>query len=531
MSLNDIHNYYAYSESLITGGQPSENELTVIAEAGYQAVVNLGLHETDYALADEGQTVLALGMRYYHIPVIWTSPSVEGFDDFCERLDALKNDKIFVHCAANKRVSVFVALYRIIRGQAPSWQVLAVLYQIWQPNPCWLRFIEQILLAHEVFLDDGLPVVQTLTYQPQPPKNSDTFFQLRRRGVQLGWLTCESHVEQGPLALEKVRWDNAHPVFLSRLVIDQLAVYQDSIQRSMQLMKDVLVEQDCGELLAQAPYAQRLSPSFECLSSLHDLGDRQEIEKLEFDALQDETLIAEDLWIKVSWLSFEEDDDSLRFRFSFGMEGYEDVAADLLRQKLVGQLQEAVFPESVLVTQNEKINHYLRSLLDLESIEFVERIVYFNAPNGGAQFHHDVERGHKGVLFAQLYGRTAWLCLPRRSLIRQIQNFLDDSNHQRDLAELFVDSSAVNDFLNHYQQDSWLSNHLEEKDKDVLDCLINRTPAFTQQLVEHGFGHMLSPGDIILLPQADFDHCAWHSVFCIDEQPGLALSFAIREGE
>jgi len=211
------------------------------------------------------------------------------------------------------------------------------------------------------------------------------------------------------------------------------------------------------------------------------------------------------------------------------MEGYEDVAADLARQKLAGQLQEAVFPESLIVTQNEKLNHYIKSLLNLESIEFVERIVYFNAPNGGAQFHHDVERGHKGVLFAQLDGRTAWLCLPKRTLIRQIQDFLRDSIHQQALAELFADKSAVNDFLNHYQQEVWLANHMEEKNKDVLDCLINQTPAFTQQLVEQGF-YMLSPGDIILLPQTDLDYCAWHSVFCIDEQPGLALSFAIREG-
>jgi len=531
MGLTDIHHYYAYSESLITGGQPSENELALVAQAGYQAVVNLGLHEADYALADERQTVLALGMAYYHIPVIWTSPSIGGFDDFCQCLDALKNDKIFVHCAANKRVSVFVALYRIIRGQVPPWQALAVIYQIWQPDTCWLSFIEQILSAHEVFLDDELSVTQGLTYQPYPPENSDMSFQLKRRGVQLGWLTDDSDVKQLPLVLEKVRWDNAHPVFLAQLVSDQLAVYQDPIQRSMQLMEDVLVEQDCGKLLTQAPYAQRLSPSFECLSSLHDLGDRQEIEKLEFDALQNEALIAEDLWIKVSWLSFEEDDDSLRFRFSFGMEGYEDVAADLLRQKLAGQLQEAVFPESAIVTQNEKISQYLKSLLNLESIEFVERIVYFNAPNGGAQFHHDVERGHKGVLFAQLYGRTAWLCLSKSTLIQQIQHFLNDLNNQSVFAELFADTAAVNDLLDHYQQDAWLSNYLEEKNKEALDCLMNETPAFTQQLVENGFGYVLSPGDIILLPQMGLDRCAWHSVFCIDEHPGLALSFAMREGE
>ena len=49
-------------------------------------------------------------------------------------------------------------------------------------------------------------------------------------------------------------------------------------------------------------------------------GDDQEIETVLFDALDNGEVVAEDLWAKVSWLSFFEEDSSLRVRFSFGMD-------------------------------------------------------------------------------------------------------------------------------------------------------------------------------------------------------------------
>jgi len=31
-----------------------------------------------------------------------------------------------------------------------------------------------------------------------------------------------------------------------------------------------------------------------------------------------------------------------------------------------------------------------------------------------------------------------------------------------------------------------------------------------------------------LLPQRDLDNCVWHSVFTLGDEPGEALSFAVR---
>ena len=132
---------------------------------------------------------------------------------------------------------------------------------------------------------------------------------------------------------------------------------------------------------------------------------------------------AEDLWLKASWLSFNEDDASLRFRFSFGIDLEEDVAADPYRQQLGGELTDAVFPESAIITNNVELEKKLKKILGSDGVSFVERIIYFNAPNGGAYLHHDLERGHAGVVFAQLTGSTFWLALPKETLIEEIIHF------------------------------------------------------------------------------------------------------------
>jgi len=53
--------------------------------------------------------------------------------------------RLFHHCAANMRVSTFLALYRILALGWPRAAALAEMAAIWQPNAQWQAFIEQQL--------------------------------------------------------------------------------------------------------------------------------------------------------------------------------------------------------------------------------------------------------------------------------------------------------------------------------------------------------------------------------------------------
>ena len=141
MPLDEIKNFVVVSDRLGTAGQPSEAQLRDVAAAGFDVVVNLGLLDPRYCLPDEAGTVASLGLAYHHIPVDFNAPQPDDLRRFVEAMDASRGKKVFVHCAANYRVSSFVALYGEARfGWTPA-EADAHIRKVWEPNETWVRFI------------------------------------------------------------------------------------------------------------------------------------------------------------------------------------------------------------------------------------------------------------------------------------------------------------------------------------------------------------------------------------------------------
>ncbi len=351
---------------------------------------------------------------------------------------------------------------------------------------------------------------------------------LGRRGYSVVWAGQRGRAAMPDAATIQQRWDAGQGVVLPAFLRPGLARYREDLMSSKALVERVQQGEEIAALFDAEPYLSRLSPSFELLAASVDEGDEQEIETLEFDALEGGELAVEGLWVKASWLSFDDTDASLRFRFSFGIAGYEDVAADFARQDYAARLTEALFPESALVSGSAELASLLQQLLGVDEVAYVERIVYFNAPNGGAQMHQDVERGHAGVVYAQLSGMTAWFALSKRELIREIERFMARPDAQALLLGELADAAQWETLLAWCATPQRLSQMLDERDNEPLEVLINRLPAFARQLLEAGYASILKPGDVMLLPQQSMEHCAWHSVYCVGDEVGEALSFAIR---
>src|SRR5687767_13913053 len=111
VELSEIYHFRAIGERLGTAGQPAEEQFPVVRDAGFEAVINLALPISDNALPNEGAIVTGLGMAYVHIPVDFKAPSPQDFRAFCGVMEAFAGRPVFVHCAANMRVSAFVFLY------------------------------------------------------------------------------------------------------------------------------------------------------------------------------------------------------------------------------------------------------------------------------------------------------------------------------------------------------------------------------------------------------------------------------------
>ena len=143
--LRAIYNYLPLSSRIATSGQPTGQQIQAIAEAGFEVVINLALPTSDNALINEKELVETTGMRYVQIPVVWEQPTEANLASFLHAMTMYESQRVFIHCAANMRVSVFMALYRI---RSLGWSrddAMQMVYEIWQPNEIWSRFIEQNL--------------------------------------------------------------------------------------------------------------------------------------------------------------------------------------------------------------------------------------------------------------------------------------------------------------------------------------------------------------------------------------------------
>jgi protein tyrosine phosphatase (PTP) superfamily phosphohydrolase (DUF442 family) len=143
--LSDITNYLAISPHLGTAGQPTAAQFKAVAEAGYAVVINLALSTSTNALPHEAELVKSLGMTHFHLPVVWDAPTQGDLALFLRLMERNHHLKVFVHCALNKRVSVFVYLYRVLHLRESEPTAYKDMRRIWQPNPTWQAFIEQTL--------------------------------------------------------------------------------------------------------------------------------------------------------------------------------------------------------------------------------------------------------------------------------------------------------------------------------------------------------------------------------------------------
>jgi protein tyrosine phosphatase (PTP) superfamily phosphohydrolase (DUF442 family) len=143
MATQDIYNYIQVNETLSTGGQPTEHQIRSAATEGFTTVINLATFQPDESLEDEAGLVRSLGMAYYAIPVVWSSPQNTDFTAFEQVMQQLPAGKTLLHCAANFRVTAFYSLYALKHlGWSPA-QAEAFRAHIWEGSqiPAWEQLI------------------------------------------------------------------------------------------------------------------------------------------------------------------------------------------------------------------------------------------------------------------------------------------------------------------------------------------------------------------------------------------------------
>ncbi len=142
-AIASIYNYRKITENLHSSGQPTARQFAAIRDAGFQRVINLAPHDAENALDDEAGLLAAMDMQYTHIPVHFKNPSDADFDAFVQAIKAAGEEPLWVHCAANMRVSAFIYRYRrdILKEEEAS--ARADMEAIWEPFGVWKGFAAQ----------------------------------------------------------------------------------------------------------------------------------------------------------------------------------------------------------------------------------------------------------------------------------------------------------------------------------------------------------------------------------------------------
>lgn len=371
---------------------------------------------------------------------------------------------------------------------------------------------------------------------------ADATVELSRRGVWHGnWaelspaaVGIDLGAELSDHAALHLRWNDARPIVLPGILDDEIARHPDEIADAFdlyhQLGEDGGLKRWLKQRLAGA------GPEWRVRERRADLIDPdRDVEKV---FLSRDTAGRElrDLWWKSGRLSTFEGDESLRLRLSFGLERDDDASRELVRQRAVAELAEALLPGASFVPRTESLNRLLE-LFSGEELFLTQHIAYWNAPEGGALFHHDAfdepaEGGQRGVLYAQLAGRTAWLALSAEDLAARVCEFvelLESGELEWVTEDLFPRTADLAGAVECARDPQRLMRELGLPGCGRFAALVNRGPEFTDYLANAGHAAILEAGDVILLPNYGLARTAMHSVFCADDEPTYAISAALRQ--
>ncbi|HED65937.1 MAG TPA: hypothetical protein ENJ09_10325 [Planctomycetes bacterium] len=409
-----------------------------------------------------------------------------------------------------------------------------------EPGPGLFRDI--VLAPDRERIPEARPVIslgggEDREFEREVRKRIREELRLRRRGLELGRvaeLEPEGLLPKRPRrsrreVIELERWVSARPIFVPEgasrvrgaLVSEDLPALHAALLEPSGLR--ALLEQRASRL---GP-AWSIEPSDEAVlfDPERDLA-RIRVAREEADGERVE------VWVKTGRLSLAKDDRSLRVRVFFGIEGDDDASADPLRHAAVREFAERILPGARSLAGATELWQRIERLAG-RPVQPAAHIAYWNAPNGGARFHHDAfpeESGptrQLGVLYAQLTGRTLWLALSIEELAARVREFVG-----------WIREGEM-PWLREQLGEAWGAIHrATERRAPTLAALAEPNcglfapfldgPEFTAFLVDAGHALLLRPGDALLLPNHGLDRTAMHSVFCASKEPGYALSVAIR---
>jgi protein tyrosine phosphatase (PTP) superfamily phosphohydrolase (DUF442 family) len=97
----------------VTGGQPTEQQLTAFKKAGGEVVLD-NRDPMEPRPFDEPATVRAAGLEYVNLPIVHGAVTVETIERMHEAVKRLAGRKVLIHCSSGNRTAAALIPYLMI---------------------------------------------------------------------------------------------------------------------------------------------------------------------------------------------------------------------------------------------------------------------------------------------------------------------------------------------------------------------------------------------------------------------------------
>ena len=140
--IEEIYNYHKIHNLCETSGQPTRSQLKLLIEKGYQVIVYLSQNSVvNKVVLNEKRVFESSNVKYIHLPVDFDNPRESDFEKFVLIISKFKSKKLWIHCAANMRVSAFIYRYRRDILKLKHTDIIGDLEVIWKPSKIWVNFL------------------------------------------------------------------------------------------------------------------------------------------------------------------------------------------------------------------------------------------------------------------------------------------------------------------------------------------------------------------------------------------------------
>ena len=141
-----LPDYVELSPYIGTGGQPDQAGMKMLAEKGYQTIINIRTSGEKFDLVGEEKQALQLNLRYYMVPFGGQEQQALAFNTL---LSALKGEKVFIHCGSGNRVGGLMMIFFVLKEGMPVDQAEQAARKAGLRSPQLLEFAKQVIERHK----------------------------------------------------------------------------------------------------------------------------------------------------------------------------------------------------------------------------------------------------------------------------------------------------------------------------------------------------------------------------------------------